>query len=286
MFGFKRRRRRRLRAQPLPPGWLAVLAQRVPYYHRLTPDDQAELRGHIQVLLAEKRFEGCGGVEVTDEMRVMIGAQAALLLLNRDTDYFPKTDTILIYPDRYYAETTQRLPGGVVAEGVTGRAGESWYRGPVVLSWTDVRAGADRPAAGRNVVLHEFAHQLDSESGAVEGAPALPKRSMYADWQRVLGGEYERLVDDLRHGRPTLINPYGATSPAEFFAVVTEAFFELPIPLQRRHPDLYEQFRLYYRQDPVTRFTPAVSPFNRNATNPPLAPGDTPPSSPGPSRGD
>ena len=142
MFGFKRRRRQRLRSRPFPAEWCAIIDRNVPYYHVLTPADQQEVLGHIQVFLAEKRFEGCGGLEITDEIRVTIAAQACLLLLHRATDYFPKLQTILVYPQHYFAPETQRLPGGVIVEGVTGRAGESWYRGPVVLAWDEVQRSA------------------------------------------------------------------------------------------------------------------------------------------------
>jgi Mlc titration factor MtfA (ptsG expression regulator) len=139
MLGFKRRRRQRIRSRPFPPAWLAIVERNVAYYRRLTPAEQAELRDHIQVFIDEKRFEGCGGLEITDEIRVTIAAQACILLLHRQTDYYPRMETILVYPHRYLAEATVRLPGGAVLEGTYARLGESWYRGPVVLSWDDVR---------------------------------------------------------------------------------------------------------------------------------------------------
>jgi hypothetical protein len=254
MFGFKRRRRRRIRERPFPPEWRAIIEHKVPYYRALSPEEQAELRGHVQVFLAEKQFEGCGGLQITDEIRVAIAAHACRLLLHRQTDYFPKTSTILVYPSQYFVEAAQRLPGGLVVEGPTVRRGESWYRGPVVLSWEDVQHLSAGAAHGRNVVLHEFAHQLDSESGALEGAPALPKRSRYAAWERIFRREYEQLVDAAKHGRPSFLDYYGATSPAEFFAVVTEVFFEQPAALRERHRELYEQVVLYFQQDPAARY--------------------------------
>jgi Mlc titration factor MtfA (ptsG expression regulator) len=253
MFRLKRERRKRVRRCPFPSEWLEILERNVAYYRLLTPDEQAELRGHIQVFLDEKRFEGCGGLEVTDEIRVTIAAQACILLLHRETDYYPRMQTILVYPHRYVADAKLRLPDGTVLEGVHTRLGESWYRGPVVLSWDDVCRGAADVHDGHNVVFHEFAHQLDSESGANEGAPVLPRRSMYLAWARVLGHEYEHLIDDLKHHRRTFIDAYGATSPTEFFAVVTEAFFEQPVQLKRRHPELYDQLATFYQQDPVAR---------------------------------
>jgi Mlc titration factor MtfA (ptsG expression regulator) len=256
MFGFKHRRRQRLRDRPFPPEWLAILERNVPYYGLLTPEEQLELQGDIQVFLGEKRFEGCG-LEITDEIRVTIAAQACILLLHRQTEDYPKMRSIMVYPHHYFANAKRALPDGTVLEGPHARLGESWYRGPVVLSWDDVRQGAADVHDGHNVVFHEFAHQLDSESGANEGAPALPRKSMYLAWARVLGQEYEHLHERLEHHRRTFIDAYGATNPAEFFAVITEAFFEQPIQLKRKHPELYEQLRLFYQQDPAVRFARA-----------------------------
>lgn len=250
---FKRRRRQRWRAQPWPEGWAALVAANVPYWHLLVPAERAELAGHTQVLLHEKYWEGCGGLALRDELRVTIAVQAGLLLLNRETDYFSRLSSILVYPARYVAETERRLPDGTVVGGPEVRAGESWYRGAIVLSWDDARHGATGMHDGYNVVLHEFAHQLDAESGAMDGTPLLPGRAAYAEWARVCQAAFEQLRDDLRRGRPTVLRPYGATSPAEFFAVATETFFERPRALRERHPALYAQLNAYYRQDPVRR---------------------------------
>ncbi len=255
MFGFKRKKRQRLREQPFPPQWRAILQRNVPYYRALTAAEQEELHGHIQVFLAEKRFEGCGGLEITDEIRLTIAAQACILLLHRQSDYYPRMSTILVYPRRFFVEAAQPAAGGFVIESLEDRLGESWYRGPVVISWDDVRQDAADAHDGHNVVFHEFAHQLDSESGAVEGAPALPRRSMYVAWARVLGREYRRLIRDLEQHRRTILDEYAATNPAEFFAVATEAFFEKPAALRRRHPELYEQLKGFYQQDPAEKLS-------------------------------
>jgi MtfA peptidase len=251
-------RRRRLRQRPFPPHWRRVLEERLPIYRRLPQADQRELEGHMQVFLAEKYFEGCAGLRITEEMRITIAAQACLLLLHRDAGYYRGLRTILIYPAGYFAQTRSVGPAGVVTEGVAPRSGESWHTpgagGPVVLSWRDVTLGAADERDGRNVVYHEFAHQLDGESGAVEGAPLLRDKSMYAAWSHVMGREYRALFEDLRAGRPTLLNPYGATSPAEFFAVATEAFFEQPLELRARHPELYQQLKAYFQQDTAALF--------------------------------
>jgi Mlc titration factor MtfA (ptsG expression regulator) len=253
MFGlFRGGRRDKLRAQPFPRDWLAILERNVPLYRRLPPEDQRELQGHIQVFLAEKEFEGCGGLEITDEIRVTVAAQACVLLLHRETDYYPGLYSILVYPSAYVAEARKRSPGGFVTEGPEARLGEAWEHGPVILSWDDVRAGAADARDGHNVVFHEFAHKLDEEDGADDGVPALPRRSMYVAWARVIGREYEQLRRDAERGRPTVLDKYGAENPTEFFAVATEAFFTRPALLRRRHPELYEELEEFFRQDPAS----------------------------------
>lgn len=251
MFGFKRRRRARVRGRSFPATWETLLERNVPAYNRLEREDRAELRGHVLVFLDEKKFEGCGGLEMTDEVRVTIAAQACMLLLRRETDYYPKLRTILVYPSRYFSIESHHAGGGVMVESAQTRLGESWHRGPVVLSWDDVRHGAIDPDDGRNVTLHEFAHQLDSEFGETDGAPALPRAAMYGPWARVLQGEYDALRTDIDKHRKIFIDAYGATNPAEFFAVITEAFFEQPKQLQRKHRALYEQLVKFYEQDPA-----------------------------------
>jgi MtfA peptidase len=251
MFGlFKRRRRERLRAVPLPPAWLQIIEKNCPFYHRLSEADRRELRGHIQVFLAEKYFEGCGGLQVTDEIKVTIAAQACRLLLHRDTDYYRRLITILVYPSAYVARAVEPIGGGVVLEGEVCRLGEAWRDGVVVLSWDAVRADVTDIHDGHNVVLHEFAHQLDQEDGVADGAPILDRRSRYVAWARVLGAEYEQLRRDIERGHMSVLDEYGATNPAEFFAVATECFFEKPAQMKKKHPELYEELKEYYRQDP------------------------------------
>ncbi|PLY04221.1 MAG: hypothetical protein C0622_03170 [Desulfuromonas sp.] len=250
MFGFKKLRRKRLRNRPFPPEWEAILRADVAYFERLPAAEQDELRGHIQIFLAEKSFEGCGGLTIDDRMRVVIAAQACILLLHRETDYYPTLQSILVYPHPFSSQITQR-DGAVVTVKQQGRLGESWLRGPVILAWDDVTHSAHDARDGHNVVFHEFAHQLDGEWGGMEGAPALPQASMYSAWARILGEEYEELIADLKFHRDNDLDAYGATNPAEFFAVITEAFFEKPRQLQKRHPQLYEQLSLFYAQDPA-----------------------------------
>ncbi len=252
MFGFlKRRRRERLRQRPVPPRWRAWLERRFALYARLPEADRRELEALIQVFTAEKRFEGCNGLTVTEEMKVLIAAQACLLLLHRDTDVYPGLITILVYPSAFVARERESLGAGAVVEGEVPLLGQAWQEGVVILSWDDALAGAHDPRDGRNVVLHEFAHQLDQEDGVADGAPVLPRRSMYVAWARILGEEYATLRRNVAHGRPDVLRAYGAENPAEFFAVATEAFFDRPRALRSRHPGLYAELRGFYRQDPA-----------------------------------
>lgn len=251
MFGFITRRRNRLRSQPFPEEWLVVLKRNVPYYARLPLSKQQELQDSIKVFIAEKNFEGCGGIEMTDEIKVTIAAYACILLLNRRHDFYPRLQSILVYPDAYPVTVVRSGPGDMLIEGHEVRAGESWHTGAIVLSWSHILHRPGDPAA-HNVVLHEFAHQLDQEDGAANGAPLLPRSSMYASWARILGREYEALQRDADAGRHTVLDKYGATDPAEFFAVATECFFENPQQFRERHPELYDELKQYYRQDPAS----------------------------------
>lgn len=251
-------RRKRIKARPFPTAWQAVL-DTLPVYKRLSAPAQAQLADHIMVFLHEKYIEGCAGLVITDEIKVTIAANACILLLNRETGYYPNCKTILVYPDTYIATGKSVGPGGIIFESTTRRAGESWHNafaplsgGPVILSWKNVQRGAHCANDGQNVVFHEFAHQLDSESGGMDGAPALERRSQYLPWARVLGMEYKALISTLTAGQsPDLIDPYGASNPAEFFAVCTELFFERSIDMKNRHPDLYARFQEYFNQDPA-----------------------------------
>jgi hypothetical protein len=252
---FRERRRKRLREKPFPAEWLRTIEQNVPYYRRLPSEDREELLELVRVFLDEKNFEGAGGLRITDEIRVTIAAQACILLLRRKTDIYPNLQSVIVYPNAYVAPVRRPLPGGAVMEGTQVRLGESWSRGAVVLSWDHVVQGVRDFQDGRNLVFHEFAHQLDDEAGAGDGAPRLPHHSMYIAWARVLGSEYRTLIESIERQRPTLLHPYGATSPAEFFAVATEFFFEDSIRLRARYPELYDQLRLFYRQDPASLIT-------------------------------
>ena len=229
----------------------------MPYYHLLADDEQADLRQLIRVFLAEKKFEGCSGLEITDEIRITIAAQACILLLNREHDYYAGLHSVLVYPSSYLAPAKFVDPVGVVHEGDESRLGEAWLRGAIILSWDEVRQDAADFDDGYNVTLHEFAHQLDQQDGSFDGAPLLEKSSHYRSWARVLMEEYQALGRAAERGQETLIDQYGATDPAEFFAVVTEAFFEMPKALNEKHPELYAELKKFFRQDTLARLEKA-----------------------------
>jgi len=241
-------KRRDLAARPFAPEWEKIIETNVPLYKRLPDSLKEQLHGLIHIFLAEKSFEGCGGLELSDEIKVTIAAQASMLLLNRKTSYFKKLRTILVYPHTYVAKAVSSN-GVVVIDGRSVRLGESWQNGPVVLALDSVTGGTRNITDGRNVVLHEFSHQLDQEDGAADGAPILEHRSSYVAWARVLGEEYEALRKKKHHR--AVMNKYGATNPAEFFAVATETFFEKPKQMKKRHPELYDELRDYYKLDPL-----------------------------------
>ncbi|MDQ6690805.1 MAG: zinc-dependent peptidase [Gemmatimonadota bacterium] len=250
---FKSRRRTRLLAQPAPPAWRGILERNLPIFARLSAADQAELLGHTQIFVAEKHFEGAGGLELTDEIRVTIAGQACLLLLHRETNYYPELITILVYPSGYTAKEDRHIGGGIWEEGGEDRLGHTGRRlGALVLAWDAVRRGAAEPTDGENLVLHEFAHQLDFENESSDGTPALNTRGDYLAWARVMSAEFNALRNAADAGEQTLLNEYGATNPSEFFAVITEVFFERPRALRKRHPALFAQLQRFYRQDPTT----------------------------------
>ena len=246
------RRRKRLRAQPFPAAWREIVRRRVPYCRRLPPDLRAQLEKHIQVFVAEKAFIGCGGLEISDEVRVTIAAQACLLILNRKTDCFPNLRQVLVYPGAFIVERLRPEPSGVLQEERQALSGESWTQGQVVISWEDALEGAAVVDDGRNVVIHEFAHQLDQQTGYANGAPLLPRRARYQRWAQVLGEAFAKLQEQAGRGEPTLLSHYGATDPAEFFAVSSEAFFEQPERVAAEHPALYAELSCFYRVNPLS----------------------------------
>jgi hypothetical protein len=245
------RRRTRLRSQPLPPGVEEILSRNVGLYSLLPDEQREQLHGHVNVFLEEKRFLGVGGQEITPEVAVTIAGIACMLLLNREPSYFPGFSSILVYPDTYEVDQVD-YDGVVETRKRSRRAGESWHRGPVVLSWTSVLQGAVNAGDGYNVVLHEFAHKLDEENSGMNGQPILHAAGHYQEWAEVLGREYQSFADRVSRRKNRVIDEYGLTSPAEFFAVATESFFEKAMIMQRRLPDLYEQLKKFYAVDPAS----------------------------------
>ncbi len=254
----QRWRRARVRRQPFPPAWRAVLRERMPAFAQLPPDIQVRLKKHAQVLLAEVPFIGCGGLVVDDEVRVLVAVQASLLLLGRGDGGFEGLSRVLVYPSAFVVDRTQPQPDGTLREERQVLAGESWQQGQVVLSWDDVLAGAAHPADGRNVVIHEFAHRLDQAQGSANGAPWLNGANRRRLWARVLSAEFEALQRRLALGESGLIDAYAATNAGEFFAVTSELYFERPEELAQAHPALHEQLRGFYGVDP--RLWRAVTP--------------------------
>jgi Mlc titration factor MtfA (ptsG expression regulator) len=252
MFGLiKRWRRGRVMQREFPREWERVLHENCGFYARLTDADRAELRRKMLVFLDEKHFEGCRGVEITDEIRVTIAAHACLLLLHRQTDFFPYLVTILVYPSSFLVEVTQVDERGFMWRDTMHNAGESWDRGNVIVAWDIAKHGALDPRDGLNVLLHEFTHQLDAEDGRTEGAPMMATRADRQAWAKVMQAEYNRLIEDVEADRETLLDDYGTTNPAEFFAVCVETFFEKPRQMKAEHADLYAQLVKYFAQDPA-----------------------------------
>jgi len=238
-----------IRRRPFPDSWANILRRNLPVYAQLRAGERVRLHQLILLFLAKKRFYGCAGLEITDEIRLTIAAEACLLLLNQGWQVYPRLQSILVYPTAFRAEREQQREDGTVAMMGHDLLGESWDNGRVILSWDDVERGAADFSDGHNVVLHEFAHQLDGQSGTTNGAPPL-RRNSYQSWARVFSASFEELRSgSQRHGQ-TVMDSYGATSPAEFFAVATEAFFEKPHQLCHRRPELYEELLRYYQVDP------------------------------------
>lgn len=243
----------RLRTEPIPDGWNEIVARNVPLASGLSAEERERLLRLVQVFVHDKPFEGCGGLEITEEMRITIAAHACLLLLHLDGPCYPTVRRILVYPTAFRPKLVQRIGDTAPAPVPVAESGEAWHDGIVVLSWDHVRTGGANPADGNDVVLHEFAHALDQEDGDAGGTPVLDSPSLVRSWARILSAHYERLQQDVRAGRSTVLREYGATNPAEFFAVATETFFEKPDQLKAAEPDLYDELRQYYHQDPAAR---------------------------------
>jgi Mlc titration factor MtfA (ptsG expression regulator) len=236
--------------QPFPREWEDILRKNVALYKHLPENLRERLHAYINVFLDEKKFEGCGGLQLTAAMKVTIAAQACMLLLKGPPTFYPRLKSIVVYPGAYIAKQTT-LVGGIPVQTDSARLGESWNSGELVLAWDHVKQESVDIRDGHNVVLHEFSHQLDQEDGSADGAPILDQGSSYVAWARILGREYGELVEKVKKHHKDVIDSYGATNPAEFFAVITEAFFKKPAKLKQKHPALYEELKLYYKMDPL-----------------------------------
>ncbi|OBV40156.1 zinc-dependent peptidase [Janthinobacterium psychrotolerans] len=253
-------RLKRALSRPLSAAALAIIEGNIPVYRHMPAPLQQQLQRLVVQFLYQKKFVGCGGLEITDEMRHTIAGQACLLLLNRDTLVYPELDTILVYPNEFVVTRDEVGPGGVVTPSANGLLGESWGDGRVVLAWDHVQRGAADWTDGQNVVLHEFAHQLDSESGAANGAPYLPNVTSYRSWATVLSRDFDNLRHDAIYHQHSVMDHYGATNPAEFFAVATETFFEKPYQMAEHHGELYGEFLKFYKVDPRDWAEPPTEP--------------------------
>ncbi len=249
----------RLLPDPVPETWAGIVRELFPLARGLRPDDFDRLLKLAQVFLKEKRIEGAGGLVITEEMRVAIAAQACFLLLWLEVGLYPGLETVLVYP----STVVPREAGLVPHRGAFGVqrpnlpvVGQSWRQGIVILSWDSVEDGAADPTDGRNVVLHEFAHQLDQESGEAEGTPAGLRASRLKPWAQMIERDLGRLEAAVREGAETVLDPYGATNKAEFFAVATETFFEKPRQLRASDPDLYAFLSDFYGVDPAVGLVP------------------------------
>lgn len=244
-------RRRRFAERPAPEAWRAIIERNVRQYAQLDDARRGKLIRLVKIFVHEKYWEGCNGLTITEEIQVTIAGHACLLLLGFEGEVFNRLSTVLVYPDAYVAKSVEHQPGGVVRESLDLRLGEAWTRGPVIISWDDVNTAEYVGRRGHNVVLHEFAHVLDMQDGGADGTPVLESDEQYDDWVAVMTAEYNRLVHDSAHRKATLLDQYGATNSAEFFAVATECFFERPQETAAHHSRLYDVLRRFYRQDPT-----------------------------------
>lgn len=238
----RNRKRKRLLAQPLPAGWLDLIRHAVQWFGGWSTEVRDRFVDNVRIFVAEKNWEGCRGQPINEEVQVVIAAQAALMLTGIRNYCFEGVQTILVYPASFRGETRE---GMLVGE--TERIGEAWHRGPIILSWADV---AESPP-GRNVVVHELAHHLDGLDGDIGGVPESGNPETDQQRSQVMAGELDRLVQQLERGMPTLLDPYAASNPAEFFAVACEVFFELPGPLQTQHRSLYDCLAAFFHADPA-----------------------------------
>lgn len=242
-------RKLKLARRAFPSNWAALLETRWPLYRRLGEAERIHLHRLILVFLDEKEFYGCDGFTLSDEVRVLIAAQACLLVLEQRLDAYAGLQSVLVYPGAFRNRQSRHDSAGVVHQDMSVRLGESWGSGRVVLSWDDVVAGLAENGDS-NVVFHEFAHQLDQADGLSDGTPILPSSAQVQRWVTVCKREFERLRLDSHYGLPTVMDRYGTVNEAEFFAVATETFYLKPHQFAEHCPALFQELQAYFRHDP------------------------------------
>ena len=233
-----------------------ILAQKFLHYSFLDAKEKNYLEQLIQVFIAEKKFIGCNGLQITAEIRVVISAEACMLILGLPHDLYRDLLSLMVYPSTVVVPPEKvgvftRYP--FIERPETPIYGQAFLRGPVVLVWDEVKREARHPESGHNVVYHEFAHMLDMSSGAANGTPVLHSRDQYKIWARVFTKEFLALQHDSKKGKKTFLDPYGGLNEAEFFAVATEFFFDKPIQMQKKHKALYDVLAEFYRQNTAER---------------------------------
>ena len=249
---FKNRRRRRAIQESLSEEQSKFIQKNFDFYAKLSLNQQQRLRDLICIFLLEKKFIACGGLKMTDEVKLTIAAFACFLHLGFPHDHlYPYLHSIYVYPHAYRTKVRRLVAGNFVLEGEEVRLGESWHKAFVVLAWDQIKMEVQSIHEGHNVVLHEFAHQLDQESGQMNGTPDLEESARFAVWGRVLSPLFLHLRDEVRKHHPTLVDRYGSTNEAEFFAVLTETFFGKPRQLKKTYPEAYRLLQEFYGQDPI-----------------------------------
>ncbi|MEO6696948.1 MAG: M90 family metallopeptidase [Gammaproteobacteria bacterium] len=246
------RRRRILKHEPLPDEVWRRVVTRLSFLRGLTEDELARLRAWVVLFLHSKKFSTAGGLMLSDEMRVMIAAQACVLILNLDLDYYDDWVEIIVYPGGFVADHDYEDEAGIMHRAHDPLSGEAWPHGPVILSWEDV--AGDELTPGHSVVIHEFAHKLDMRNGEANGFPQLHAEMSRLAWSAAFSAAYADFCMRVDAGKGTGIDSYAAENPAEFFAVMSDAFFTMPHRVQQTYPVIYQQLTLFYRQDPVARY--------------------------------
>lgn len=252
----KRRRRRKILQIPFPDQWRSILSERVAHYCYLDEEKKHDLEQLVQVFIAEKNYEGCNGLQITNEIKVVIAGHACLLILNLPHDYYAKVNSILVYPSTVVIPSERSgvfTRGPLIARTEMPIAGQAFMHGTVILVWDEVKRDVAHPRGGHNVVYHEFAHILDMFDGRADGTPTLPSRDQYRQWAEVCTRVYFDLQQKMEKGKKTFLNSYAAVNEAEFFAVATEYFFERPVRMAEKRPQLYEVLMAFYRQDTAAR---------------------------------